>query len=184
MKEPFSDRFDDCFTKSDTEKIYLGGQAQFTKDGVLLECDCFTERIRFSFSHPYPSRFEDAYIPLQSPFELGDIVRIAGDSRPAIVQVSQEEWKRNLERNTGGLRKTPPSYDNIRLTVEFLDGGKMYHGHPPILLLEKIDRWDDESELDLLQAASRLVKGDGSLDAFLYCYHRNLDRYRDKTKET
>lgn len=175
-KESFTDKFDGSAANNDSDKMYVGGQAQYTKGGVLLECACYTEETSISFSHPYQSRFEDAYIPLQNPFELGEIVKMAGDSRPAIVEVSQEDWKRALERNTNGSREIPPSYDNISLTVEFLDGGEMYHGHPPILWLEKIDQWDDKLEWDVLQEASRLMKGTGSLENFLYYYHQNLDR--------
>ena len=175
-KESFADKLDGSAVNNDSDKMYIGGQARYTKDGVFLECECYTEETSISFSHPYQSRFEDAYIPLQNPFELGDIVKMAGDSRPAIVEVSQEAWKRALERNTNGSREIPPSYDNISLTVEFLDGVEMYHGHLPILWLEKIDQWDDKLEWDVLQAASRLMKGTGSLESFLYYYHRNLDR--------
>ena len=175
-KESFADKFDGSAANNDSDTMYIGGQAQYTKGGVLLECECYTEETSISFSHPYQSRFEDAYIPLQNPFELGDIVKMAEDSRLAIVHVSQEAWKRSLERNTNGSREIPPNYDNINLTVEFLDGGEMYHGHPPILCLEKIDQWDDKLEWDVLQAASQLMKGTGSLESFLYHYHRNLDR--------
>lgn len=179
QKESFADKLDGSAANNDSDTMYIGGQAQYTKGGVLLECAYYTEGI--SFSHPYPSRFEDAYIPLQNPFELGDIVKIVGDSRPAIVEVSQEDWKRALERNTNGSREIPPSYDNISLTVEFLDGGEMYHGHLPILCLEKIDQWDDKLEWDVLQAASQLMKGTGSLEDFLYYYHQNLERKKGET---
>ena len=178
LKAPFSDKFGGCFADNDSRKIYVGGQAWYTKEGVLLDCECYTEEISISFSHPNPSCYEDAYIPLQSPFEIGDIVRMAGDSRPAIVQVSKEEWLRDLERNSSGVRKIPSSYDNTRLTVEFLEDGEMYHGHPYILLLEKIEQWGDELEWDLLQAASRLTKGEGMIDAFLYYYHMYRNRWK------
>ncbi len=178
LKAPFSDKFGDCHVDEDSDKIYIGGEACYTKDGVLLDCECYTEEISISFSHPDPSCYEDAYIPLQSPFEIGDIVRMAGDSRPAIVQVSKEEWFRDLERNSSGVRQIPPSYDNTRLTVEFLEDGEMYHGHPYILLLEKIEQWDDELEWDLLQAASRLTKGEGMIDDFLYYYHMYRNQWK------
>lgn len=182
-KESFADKFDGSAANNDSDTMYAGGQAQYTKGGVLLECACYTEETSISFSHPYQSRFEDAYIPLQTPFELGDIVKMAGDSRPAIVEISQEDWKRAIERNTNGSREIPPSYDNISLTVEFLDGGEMYHGHPPILWLEKIDQWDDKLEWDVLQEASRLMKGTGSLEDFLYYYHQNLDRKKGEMEQ-
>lgn len=179
-KEAFGDKLDGCRAGDDPDGTdMMGGCAWYTKDGMLLDCECYpcTSEICIRFSHGDPSRFEDAYIPLQSPFEIGDIVRVAGDSRPAIVQVSQEEWKRGLERNTDGSRTIPPAYDNTRLTVEFLDeDGEMYHGHPYILSLERIGQWEDGLEWDLLQSASRLIKGEGALDDFLYFYHQNLER--------
>lgn len=161
----------------------MGGQASYTKDGVLIDCKCYSEKISISFSHPYPEHFEDAYIPLQSPFERGDIVRIAGDSRPAIVQVSQADWQRNLQRNTDGSRMLPPTFDNTCLTVEFLDNGEMYHGHICILDLEKLEKWDDELEWKLLQAASKLIKGEGALEDFLYYYHEIIDRRKDEPRQ-
>jgi len=182
LKQPFSDKLSVPAAENDSDETYIGVQAKYTKDGVLLSCDCYTEENLISLLHPYPSRFEDAYVPLQSPFERGDIVRIEGDSRPAIVLVSQAEWKRNLERCANELESALfPSYGNTSLTVEFLDDdGQMYHEHPCILSLEKIDHWDDELEWELLQAASRLVKGDGSLDDFLCSYHQNLNRKEKK----
>lgn len=119
-KEPFADKFDGSAANDNSDTMYAAGQAQYTKDGVLLECECYAERISINFSHPYPSRFEDAYIPLQSPFELGDIVKMTGDSRPAIVQVSQEDWKRSLERNTNGSRKIPPTTTTPASQLNFL----------------------------------------------------------------
>ena len=188
-KEAFWDKLDDCRTDNGPEGAYgtdiTGGCAWYTKDGMLLDCECYpyTTEISVIFSHGNPSRFEDAYILLQSPFEIGDIVRIIGDSRPAIVQVGQEEWKRGLERNTDGSRAIPPSYDNTRLTVEFLgDDGEMSHGHPYILSLEKIDQWEDELEWKLLQSAAQLMKGERALDDFLYYYHQNLKRGRNHSE--
>lgn len=183
FKETFSDKFRDCDAESDPDAIYIGGQACYTKDGVLIDCGCYSEKISISFSHSDPDNFEDAYIPLQSPFELGDIVRVAGDSRPAIVQVSQAKWQQDLKRNTDGSRRFPPSFDNASITVEFLDNGEMYHGHPNILLLEKLDEWNDELEWDLLQSASRLIRGEGAIDEFLYYYHQNLERKKEEREK-
>lgn len=184
-KEFFWDMLDGCCPDDDSDGAdMMGGYAWYTKDGRLLDCECYpyVSEIGISFSYGDPSRFEDAYIPLQSPFEIGDIVRISGDSRPAIVQVSQEEWQRSLERNTNGSRTFPPAFSNTCLTVEFLDdSGGMCHGHPYILSLEKIDQWEDELEWDLLQSASRLIRGEGALDDFLYCYHQNQERIKNRT---
>lgn len=127
-KESFADKFDGSAANNDSDKMYAGGQAQYTKGGVLLECACYTEETSISFSHPHQSRFEDAYIPLQNPFELGDIVKMAGDSRPAIVGVSQEDWKRALERNTNGSREIPPATTTSASQLNFLTAGKCIMG--------------------------------------------------------
>ncbi|NCE65552.1 hypothetical protein D1159_13420 [Pseudoflavonifractor sp. 524-17] len=127
-KESFTDKFDGSAANNDSDKMYVGGQAQYTKGGVLLECACYTEETSINFSHPYQSRFEDAYIPLQNPFELGDIVKIAGDSRPAIVEVSQEDWKSALERNTNGSREIPPATTTSASQLNFLTAGKCIMG--------------------------------------------------------
>ncbi|MCR2049154.1 hypothetical protein NSB25_17960 [Acetatifactor muris] len=159
-KEFFWDMIDGC--SPDDGADMMGGLAWYTEDGMLLGCECYpymSEEIAVRFSHGDPSRFEDVYIPLQSPFEAGDIVRMVGDTRPAVVQVSQEEWRQSLERDTNGPRTIPPAYDNTRLTVEFLyDDGEMHHGHPALLSLERIDQWEDGHEWELLQSASRLIR--------------------------
>lgn len=185
-KEIFWDKLGGCRTDDEPDGVdIMGGCAWYTKDGELLDCEyySFATEISISFSYGDPSRFEDAYVPLQSPFEIGDIVRIVGDTRPAIVEVSQEQWRHSLEWNTKGERTISPAYSNTSLTVEFLDeNGEMYHGHPSLLSLEKIDQWEDKQEWHLLQAASRLIKGEGSLDEFLYNYHQNLKRSRNRSE--
>lgn len=176
--------FEDCRTDDDSDETNaMDGCAWYTKDGELIHCTCFPYMfgIKGRLGYGDPSRFEDAYVPLQNPFEIGDIVRIAGDSRPAIVQESREQWYRLLERNTRESHIIHPSFDDNCLRVEFLNNdGEMFHDHPHILSLEKIDQWEDELEWELLQAVSRLIKGEGEMDDFLYCYHKNLNRARNR----
>lgn len=176
--------FEDCRTDDDSDETNaVDGCAWYTKDGELIHCTCFPYMfgIKGRLGYGDPSRFEDAYVPLQDPFEIGDIVRIVGDSRPAIVQESREQWYRLLERNTRESHIIHPSFDDNCLRVEFLNNdGEMFHDHPHILSLEKIDQWEDELEWELLQAVSRLIKGEGEMDDFLYCYHKNLNRARNR----
>ncbi len=155
------------------------GCVWYTKEGEMLHCTTFPYRLGISrdLGDRGSSRFEDAYIPLQNPFETGDIVRIAGDSRPAIVQESRKQWDSLVEQNLKGPYFCYPTFEDNCLRVEFLgEDGEMFHEHPHILSLEKIDHWEDELEWELLQAVSRLIKGEGEMDDFLYCYHKNLDR--------
>lgn len=176
--------FEDCRTDDDSDEMNaVDGCAWYTKDGELIHCTDFPYMfgIRGSLSDEDPSRFEDAYIPLQNPFEIGDIVRIVGDSQPAIVQESREQWYRFLEWNTKESNICRPSFHDNCLRVEFLNNdGEMFHDHPHILSLEKIEQWEDELEWELLQAVSRLIRGEGEMDDFLYCYHKNLKRARKR----
>jgi hypothetical protein len=157
------------------------GCVWYTKDGEMLHCTTFPYMLGISrdLGDRGSSRFEDAYIPLQNPYETGDIVRIVGDSRPAIVQESREQWDSLVERNLKDPYVCYPTFEDNCLRVEFLgEDGEMFHEHPHILSLEKIDQWEDELEWELLQVVSRLIKGEGEMDDFLYYYHKNLNRKR------
>lgn len=176
--------FEECRTDdaSDKENV-VDGSAWYTKDGQMIHSESFpyTLGIRGDVGYRDSSRFEGAYIPLQNPFEIGDIVRIVGDSQPAIVQESREQWNCLLERNIRDPRRFCAAYDSNCLRVEFLRGdGEMFHDHPHIMSLEKIEHWEDELEWELLQSVSRLIKGEGEMDDFLYCYHENLKRKRKR----
>lgn len=152
-----------------------------TKDGEIIHCACFPYIFGISrdIEAGETSSFEDAYIPLQNPFEAGDIVRIAGDSRPAIVQESREQWYSLLERNTKEPHMFHSTYDDNCLRVEFLgEDGEMFHAHPYLLFLEKVNQWEDKFEWDLLQAMSWLMKGVGEIDYLFCCYEKNLAHKR------
>lgn len=174
--------FEDCRINNDTDEAYaVNGCAWYTKDGEMIHCarPPYMFGITGDIANESSARFEDAYIPLQNPFEAGDIVRIAGDSRPAIVQESREQWYSLLERNIGEAHTFHPTYGDNCLRVEFLgEDGEMFHEHPYLLSLEKVDQWEDELEWNLLQAAGWLIKGEGEMDGFLYYYHKNLERKR------
>lgn len=156
------------------ERTLLGGDAEFGKDGTLLCCRCYNSRkTEFVFANDMePESFEDACIPVLNPFEYGDIVRVMGDSRPALVVTSQERWNSHLEC-LDRKGRTKNHFSNA-LTVEFLyPDGEFSHGHPNILALEKVEHWEDEDEWELLQSVSSLMKGDGWIETVLEHYQAN-----------
>lgn len=161
--------------ESDTEeRIFLRGEAKFKKDGTMIYCACYhSKEIEVTISNAIDSAgFEDAYISVVNPFEYGDIVHIMGDSRPAIVVVSQEQWKGTKERQKQSM--FPLNYDSNNLTVEFLyPDGEFSHGHPDIFILEKVTQWEDEKEWKLLQAISSLMKGNGWVEEVFSSYRGN-----------
>lgn len=150
--------------------------AWYTKDGTQIQCSCWPYEfgVRGKLGeYGDPSRFENAHICLQNPFEIGDIVRDVVRLQPAVVQTSQETWNRCLERDH--------HFEDNNIRVEFLwHDGEMGHDHPHILSLEKIDRWDDEFEWELLQSAGWLIRGEGEIDSFLDCYRKNLNHKRNR----
>ena len=172
-KAILEDRIDD---DADVEQgILLGGEAEFKKDGTLLSCRCWSSKETdfVILNCIEPEGFEEAYIPVLNPFEYGDIVRIIGDDRPALVVTSQERWKESLERIAkSGLSEM--NYYTNTLTVEFLSpDGEFSHGHPNILWLEKVEHWEDEDEWNLLTSVSGLMKGEGWLEPVFAFYLTN-----------
>ena len=171
-KEIIDDR-----VSSSEGNLLLGGCATFKKDGTLFACRCYNDRgINGVFLNCVePQGFEEAFVPVLNPFEYGDIVRIKGDSRPAIVMTSQERWNETRER----IKKSefPLNYYRNTLTVEFLySDGEFEHGHPDIFDIEKLDQWDNKNEWDLLRSISRLMKGEGWIEAVFDHYIKTKDR--------
>lgn len=165
---------DDLIDENTEENILLCITAEFKKDGTIIDCDrCnFKEHGFVIINALEADGFEEAYIPVLNPYEYGDIVRIMGDDRPALVVTSQKHWYEHKER----LKHTdlPLNYYTNSLTVEFLyPNGEFSHGHPNILYLEKIEQWEDEKEWKLLQSISALMKGEGCIEEVLECFKRN-----------
>lgn len=157
---------------SDDEQM-LGGTAGFTKAGEMTFCTYYNSReIEFMIVGAEESTsFEDGYIPLLNPFEYGDIVRIKGDTRPAIVVTPNQQWYETMERMKNHMYLT---YDSNTVTVEFLyPDGEFSHGHPNILWLEKVEEWENQQEWELLKAISNLMKGEGWIETVFARYQRN-----------
>lgn len=156
------------------EDTLLGGEAEFKKDGTIVDCWCYHSRdMEVTIINAIEATdFEEAYIDVLNPFEYGDIVHIIGDSRLAIVVVSQEQWNRTKEHQKKS--RFPQNYYSNSLTVEFLyPDGEFSHGHPDIWVLEKVSEWEDKKEWELLQSISALMKGKGWVGTVLDKYHAN-----------
>ena len=159
------------------EGVFLYGRAVFKMDGTLVSCECCSPRkIEFKVINSIePVGFEEAYIPVLNSFEYGDIVRIIGDTHPAIVVTSRDYWKATKERQKQS--EFPQNYYSNTLMVEYLySNGVFSHGHPDIFALEKVEYWDNEKEWKLLQSISNLMKGKGRIEeVFVKCQAHKVD---------
>lgn len=110
------------------------------------------------------ARFEERFLFLPNPFELGDIVCMTGcPDQVGVVETSQESWKKFLER----VRTTSRGEDfcDASITVEFLtEDGAFSHDHIPPIFLERDELSEADARKPLLKAASRLIRGAGALD--------------------
>lgn len=74
--------------------------AWYAKDGTLVHCLCFPYRFgatgRFS-DYRDSFRFENAYFPLQNPFDIGGIVWDVVCLQMTVIQMSYEAWNRSLK---------------------------------------------------------------------------------------
>ncbi|MCR5103559.1 MAG: hypothetical protein K6B68_03780 [Eubacterium sp.] len=78
-------------------------------------------------------RFENKYIVIPNPFEKGDRVKLVGDnSKVGIVDVSQEDWKRYVDKaiKPGAVE----DYVDASITVRYQDT----HDHINPIYLEKV----------------------------------------------
>ena len=61
------------------------------------------------------------------------------------------------------------------MTVAFLDPeGTLEHHHPDIFKLEKVEAWEDETEWELAQSISKLLKKQGFLAPVFEAYRRYM----------
>ena len=179
-KETFLDKPGDGGEDADCKNAVVGGSASYKKDGTLLDCGVWGNRkIRVELEKD----LEDTFITLKNPFEMGDIVRVVGDDRPAIMLVSQKDWDRIQDQEFS--KRGGCCYWDSFTRVEILDkDGALYHSHPSILTLERVTQWKDKLEWEVLQMASWLARDGGFyLDDFLYCYNQNLERRKKQGDE-
>lgn len=116
-------------------------------------------------------RFENSYIDIPNPFEVGDIVCLTTDNGHGVVVTSQEDWRHYKEIMKNVKNK---HFMDASIIVDFLmDNGHISHAHVNPIFLEKYEPAEVDADKEVLYAASAVHKGDG-LDWFTYCY----DKYK------
>lgn len=165
------------------ERSYEGApvsEFSYDADGSLVRywTDEISDEERSGIDDWGGSRFENRFFPLPNPFELGDIVRVADDPDSlGIVETSREdwaEWMRWVRK-----RKLPLDYYDSFIRVEFLtEQGTFIHSHIPPIDLERatLDKTDHRKEL--LEAGSRMLTGQISLECFSCAYHTYQEELR------
>lgn len=111
-------------------------------------------------------RFEEKYIDAPNPFNCGDVVCLIGDeSAWGIVETSKAEWE--AYKQEIAVRSLPVDFSDASITVSFLNAeGGFTHSHVCPLFLEKREASTDTPCGLLLNTASDLLKGKGTLEAF------------------
>lgn len=116
-------------------------------------------------------RFENSYIDIPNPFEVGDIVCLTTDNGHGVVVTSQEDWRQYKEIMKNAKYK---NFGDASIIVDFLmDNGHISHAHVNPIFLEKYEPAEIDADKEVLYAASAVHKGDG-LDWFTHCY----DKYK------
>lgn len=155
------------------------GGFMFNKNGELIffwsrEIDRgFKESTKLSYDG---SRFENAFIAVPNPFELGDIVRCIGGDESGIVITSRKENDERVKKALSGEWGAVDFFDS-GITVDFLNkNGYFGHNHISPAFLEKHAPQKGDEDYNLLMAASAVCKGECTLDWFTECY----DDYKEK----
>ena len=121
-------------------------------------------------------RFENAFIAVPNPFELGDIVRRIGGDESGIVAASREENDERVEKALSGEWGAADFFDS-GITVDFLQkSGQFGHNHISPAFLEKFEPQESDEDYDLLTTASAVYMGECTLDWLM----RSYDDYKEK----
>lgn len=138
----------------------------------------------WGYEDPERLQFQNSFIELPNPFELGDIVRYVGDSSIGygrdlmgwgIVEVSQEDWYASQEKLLESARKLRESfpekkywgadYYDVQILTEFATSDYLFvHEHINPLNLEKYEPELDETESNFLEVAQWAVLGKCGLE--------------------
>lgn len=165
-----------CSEKLVQERPYEGApvsEFSYNAYGSLVRywTDEISDEERSSVDDWGNSRFENRFFPLPNPFELGDIVRMAEDPDSlGIVETSREDWAEWMQRVR--KRKLPLDYYDSFIRVEFLTKqGTFIHSHIPPIDLERAALDQTDRRKELLEAGSRMLTGQISLERFSCAYH-------------
>lgn len=167
------------------ERPYEGApvsEFSYDADGSLMRywTDEISDEERSSVDDWGASRFENRFFPLPNPFELGDIVRMADDPDSlGIVETSQEDWAEWMRWVR--TRKLPLDYYDSFIRVEFLtEQGTFVHSHIPPIDLERAALDNTDRRKELLEAGSRMLTGQISLECLSCAYHAYQEELRQR----
>ena len=158
-------------------------EAQYDQNGTLLRFyggeieRSDEEEIHRAFA---PELFENAFIIVPNPFERGDIVRLTGDhAKHGVIETSQQEWKRYVERMKSWDREDLDFYDS-GITVEFLqENGHLMHDHVNPAFLEKYKPRGSDEDNGILADIKSVLIGECELDLFLH-YLKEYQKSRER----
>ena len=122
----------------------------------------------------YKDNFENVYMYLEHPFEIGDIVKDVRNNQVGIVELSKEEYDAFSEKVKGGFYAD--DFDSGTIVSYLHEDGCFVHDHPLPFFLEKYEPESEDGNFELLTSASYLLKHQTSLDHFTEAY----DAYRNK----
>ena len=124
----------------------------------------------------YKDNFENVYMFLEHPFEIGDIVKDLKYNKVGIVEISKQDYDVFSKKVKDGLYAD--DFDCGSIVSYLYDDGHFSHQHPLPIFLEKYEPDKEDEKYELLTLASDLLKHEISLDFFTDVY----ERYRNKHK--
>ena len=160
---------------------YSDGCFKYDKDGRLTYYHCANvlrdDREVMSLLYDL-SRFENAFIFMPNPFEVGDIVKETEFGEVGIVETSMKGYENFHERIRSGELTGCDLFDS-RITVEFLcENGTFSHNHVSPAFLEKYEPEKGDDDYEILTAGSELYKGNGNPERFTDACYNYINRHK------
>lgn len=143
------------------------GSANYDENGILtyIQSDEVDEKENPRYNDDECQRFELAYVTIPHPFKHGDVVRNVITGGIGIVYSWNSKW--DWDKFEAYLHECGLSgdYPDIGMNVEMLhENGDFCHTHPSPLELEYANLTKADREYDVMDAASELFKGHGSIE--------------------
>ena len=184
--ENFAGNFARTYSEKCTiAKAHFGGDVEgedcrvaelyFSSKGELK--DYYSGEIETICDWELKKRFEEQYITLPNPFRRGDIVEIVGTNTYGVVMsyVDDEDWEQYDARCKAISLEDAlmADFSDICVTVETLWGTTFGHVHVYPYQLEYATFEEEDLRGRVLEIASRLVRGKGSIEELLYMLEGN-----------
>ena len=163
-----SDDYQECLgtisydTNGDIEYFYVKDISKETDEEIIKEA--------------YKDNFENVYMHLEHPFEIGDIVKDINLNKVGIVELSKQEYDEFSKKVKDGFYAD--DFDSGSVVSYLCDDGHFFHEHPLPFFLEKYEPDKNDDEYDLLTCASYLLKHQCSLDFFISAYEKYRNKYK------